>query len=84
MQKWQENNNRSLKPTSNGVSGGGNEQPQETNGELIWNFSGKNKGKKVSDLDPNTCVWYLDNLDHLDAPENAHYKKALQAIVNGS
>lgn len=84
MQKWQENNNRNLKPISNEVSGGGNEQPQETNGELIWNFSGKNKGKKVSELDPNTCVWYLDNLDHLDAPENAHYKKALQAIVNGS
>tara|TARA_R100001443_G_scaffold110868_2_gene123115 strand:- start:386 stop:976 length:591 start_codon:yes stop_codon:yes gene_type:complete len=89
MQKWQENNNRSLKSiksinVDNEVLGGGNEQPQETNGELIWNFSGKNKGKKVSELDPNTCVWYLDNLDHLDAPENAHYKKALQAVVNGS
>tara|TARA_R100000742_G_C4238218_1_gene58422 strand:+ start:143 stop:739 length:597 start_codon:yes stop_codon:yes gene_type:complete len=91
MQKWQENQTI-VKDTGDGfpqtVQDNKVEEDiqktEETNGELIWNFSGKNKGKKVSELDPNTCVWYLDNLDHLNAPENAHYKKALQAVVNGN
>jgi hypothetical protein len=97
MQKWAENNNRSLKPTSNGVSGGGNSQGNGVSGDgnsqskevnsdgaVLWPFNGANKGKKISAIPADQCVYYLDNYDNLNEQKNLHLKTALQEVVNGS
>jgi len=86
MQKWQENNNRSLKPTSNGVSGGGNSQSKEVNSDdaTLWPFNGKNKDKPIADFDISTCVWYLENFEQLKDPQYKTYKDILQSRVNTS
>jgi hypothetical protein len=95
MQKWAENNNRSLKPTSNGVSGGGNSQgngvsgggnsqSKEVNSDdaTLWPFNGKNKDKPIADFDISTCVWYLENFEQLKDPQYKTYKDMLQSRVN--
>jgi len=53
-------------------------------GTVLWPFNGANKGKKISAIPADQCVYYLDNYDNLNEQKNLHLKTALQEVVNGS
>jgi len=87
MQKWQENQ-VIVKDTGDGYPQTQKPATEVTelngNGEIVWPFTGKNLHKKVSEISPTTCQWYLDNFDSIHLPENKALKDAVQAVANGA